>query len=52
LAKGARRGALAAETTDRDRARVTEIARTMMHSGMTVRQAGDHLEIPTSTLRH
>jgi hypothetical protein len=52
LAKGARRGALAAETTDRDRARLTEIARTMMHSGMTVRQAGDHLEIPTSTLRH
>ena len=23
-----------------------------MHSGMTVRQAGDQLEIPTSTLRH
>lgn len=52
LAEGARRGALAAETTDRDRARLTEIARTMLHSGMTVRQAGDHLEIPTSTLRH
>src|SRR5437763_246164 len=41
LAEGARRGALAAGTTDRDRARLTEIARTMMHSGMTVRQAGD-----------
>lgn len=52
LAEGARRGVLAAETTDRDRARLMEIARTMMHSGMTVRQAGDHLEIPTSTLRH
>jgi hypothetical protein len=52
LAEGARRGALAAETTDRDHARLTEIARTMLHSGMTVRQAGDHLEIPTSTLRH
>jgi hypothetical protein len=52
LAEGARRGALAAETTDRDRARLTEIARTMLHSGMTVRQAGDHLEITTSTLRH
>jgi hypothetical protein len=24
----------------------------MMHSGMTVRQASDHLQIPTSTLRH
>jgi hypothetical protein len=52
LAEGARRGVLAAETTDRDRTRLTEIARTMMHAGMTVRQAGDHLEIPTSTLRH
>ncbi|MEU7868121.1 hypothetical protein [Dactylosporangium sp. NPDC049140] len=43
---------LAAETTDRDRARLTEIACTMMHSGMTIRQAGEHLQIPTSTLRH
>lgn len=56
LVEGARRGVLAAATTDRDRSRLTEIARTMMHSGITVRPTGDHLEIPTprvlAGLRH
>jgi len=56
LAEGA-----AAQTTNpdggqadlaRDRARVVERAETLLHQGMTIRAAGDVLEVPTSTLRH
>ena len=46
------RSALPAEATDRDRARLLGVARTLLHSGLTIRQAGDQLDLPTSTLRH
>lgn len=36
----------------RARARVVERAETLLHRGMTIRAAGDALEVPTSTLRH
>jgi hypothetical protein len=36
----------------RDRARLVERAETLLHRGMTIRAAGDVLEVPTSTLRH
>jgi hypothetical protein len=36
----------------RDKARVVERAETLLHRGMTIRAAGDVLEVPTSTLRH
>ncbi len=36
----------------RDRARIVERAETLLHRGMTIRAAGDVLEVPTSTLRH
>lgn len=38
--------------TARDRARLTEIAQTLLHRGATIRAAGDELGVPTSTLRH
>jgi len=36
----------------RDKARTVERAETLLHQGMTIRAAGDALEVPTSTLRH
>jgi len=36
----------------RDRARLVEIAQTLLHQGATIRAAGDELGVPTSTLRH
>jgi len=36
----------------RDKARIVERAETLLHRGMTIRAAGDALEVPTSTLRH
>ena len=36
----------------RDRARIIERAETLLHRGMTIRGAGDALEVLTSTLRH
>ena len=36
----------------RDKARIVERAETLLHQGMTIRAAGDALEVPTSTLRH
>jgi hypothetical protein len=47
---GARRGLPAAGA--RDRARLVEIAQTLLHQGATIRAAGDELGVPTSTLRH
>jgi hypothetical protein len=47
---GARRGLPAGAA--RDRARLTEIAQTLLHQGATIRAAGDELGVPTSTLRH
>lgn len=46
--------ARAADPADpgRDKARITERAETLLHQGMTIRAAGDALEVPTSTLRH
>jgi transposase-like protein len=46
----ARRG-LPAEAA-RDRARLVEIAQTLLHQGATIRAAGDELGVATSTLRH
>jgi transposase-like protein len=36
----------------RDRARIVERAETLLGRGMTIRAAGDALDVPTSTLRH
>jgi hypothetical protein len=36
----------------RDKARIVERAETLLHRGMTIRAAGDTLEVPTSTLRY
>jgi hypothetical protein len=36
----------------RGKARIIERAETLLHQGMTIRAAGDALEVPTSTLRH
>jgi hypothetical protein len=36
----------------RDKARTVERAETLLHRGMTIRAAGDALDVPTSTLRH
>jgi hypothetical protein len=36
----------------RDRARLVEIAQTLLHQGATIRAAGDELGVPTSALRH
>jgi len=36
----------------RGRARLVEIAQTLLHRGATIRAAGDELGVPTSTLRH
>jgi len=36
----------------RDKVRVVERAETLLHRGMTIRAAGDVLDVPTSTLRH
>jgi hypothetical protein len=36
----------------RDKVRTVERAETLLHQGMTIRAAGDALEVPTSTLRH
>ncbi len=36
----------------RGRARLVEIAQTLLHQGATIRAAGDELGVPTSTLRH
>jgi hypothetical protein len=36
----------------RDRARLVEIAQTLLHRGATIRAAGDELGVPTSALRH
>lgn len=36
----------------RGRARLVEIAQTLLHQGATIRAAGDELGLPTSTLRH
>ncbi len=47
---GARRGLPAG--VERDRARLVEIAQTLLHQGATIRAAGDQLDVPTSTLRH
>jgi hypothetical protein len=47
---GARRGLPAG--AERDRARLVEIAQTLLHQGATIRAAGDQLNVPTSTLRH
>ncbi len=47
---GARRGLPAGG--ERDRARLVEIAQTLLHQGATIRAAGDQLDVPTSTLRH
>ncbi len=47
---GARRGLPAGAA--RDRARLTEIAQTLLHQGATIRAAGDELGVPASTLRH
>jgi hypothetical protein len=37
--------------TARDRARLLERVQTLLHQGATIRQAGDALDVPTSTLR-
>jgi endogenous inhibitor of DNA gyrase (YacG/DUF329 family) len=37
---------------DRDRARVIDTAQTLLHRGMTIRQIGEVLDVPNSTLRH
>ncbi|HEX6524874.1 MAG TPA: hypothetical protein VF070_33445 [Streptosporangiaceae bacterium] len=47
---GARRGLPV--DTGRDRARLLEIAQTLLQHGATIRAAGDKLGVPTSTLRH
>jgi ribonuclease R len=47
---GVRRGLPAGAA--RGRARLVEIAQTLMHRGATIRAAGDELGVPTSTLRH
>jgi len=47
---GARQGLPAGAA--RDRARLVEIAQTLLHRGATIRAAGDELGVPTSTLRH
>jgi len=47
---GARRGPPGGAA--RDRARLVEIAQTLLHQGGTIRAAGDELGVPTSTLRH
>jgi hypothetical protein len=47
---GTRRGLPAG--VERDRARLMEIAQTLLHQGATIRAAGDQLDVPTSTLRH
>lgn len=47
---GVRRG-LPADAARR-RARLVEIAQTLLHRGATIRAAGDELGVPTSTLRH
>ena len=36
----------------RDKARTVERAETLLHRGLTIRAAGDALDVPTSTLRH
>jgi hypothetical protein len=36
----------------REKTRMVERAETLLHRGMTIRAAGDALEVPTSTLRH
>ncbi|MGH9048082.1 MAG: putative dsRNA-binding protein [Acidimicrobiales bacterium] len=36
----------------RSRARLVEIAQTLLHQGATIRAAGDELGVPTSSLRH
>jgi hypothetical protein len=36
----------------RDKGRIVERAETLLHQGMTIRAAGDALDVPTSTLRH
>jgi hypothetical protein len=56
LAKGAVSQATTAHGAQadlaRDKARIVERAETLLHQGMTIRAAGDVLEVPTSTLRH
>lgn len=53
LADGAEAKAVNAQADPvRDRARITERAETLLHQGMTIRAAGDALDVPTSTLRH
>ncbi|MBV9447890.1 MAG: hypothetical protein JO345_18565 [Streptosporangiaceae bacterium] len=47
---GARRGLPV--DAGRDRARLLEIAQTLLQHGATIRAAGDKLGVPTSTLRH
>ena len=49
-AAGARRGLPVG--VERDRARLVDIAQTLLHQGATIRAAGDQLDVPTSTLRH
>jgi hypothetical protein len=56
LAEGAASQAMTAHGAQadpaRDKARTVERAETLLHQGMTIRAAGDVLEVPTSTLRH
>jgi hypothetical protein len=47
---GARHGLPAGAA--RGRARLVEIAQTLLHQGATIRAAGDELGVPTSALRH
>ena len=47
---GARHGLPAGPA--RGRARLVEIAQTLLHQGATIRAAGEELGVPTSTLRH
>ena len=47
---GARHGLPAGAA--RGRARLVEIAQTLLHQGATIREAGDELGVPTSALRH
>ena len=49
-AAGARQGLPVG--VERDRARLVDIAQTLLHQGATIRAAGDELDVPTSTLRH
>ncbi|HLH59373.1 MAG TPA: hypothetical protein VKV33_09515, partial [Streptosporangiaceae bacterium] len=50
-AQAANRGAGQSDPL-RDKARIVERAETLLHRGMTIRSAGDVLDVPTSTLRH